>query len=221
MKTSLPRKISLFLILFTISSCGMGNNFALMGYNLSAISPNSHKVTKEIEDTFPQNGLAIVSLNFQSEDDYQDHRGVNTIWRKVNNDGTYGKRMTFTYIELLKRGRVKLALEPGTYYIDGIRFLKEYKKSHQLFEFSNGIFHKFYSDDQWGWDFDKKQAKWFSFTVKAGQELEIPDIFISHKCEDNSRNCTDDTAKLTMQIKSTENKTYNDYKIGYEVELEK
>lgn len=216
------RKIFPILALIILSGCGLVNNVAMMGYTLSGIGPHRYRVTEEIEKSFPGNGLAIVSMDFKVRENADPNNRAKTIWRRLNEDGSYSDRMTFTYNEIIKRGRVRLAIKPGTYFIDGIAFSKiDENNPNYIIVFQNGLFQKFYLTDQYGWDFDKKRPIWFSFTVKAGQELYIPDIEILYYCEGGYTVCTDDQLTLAMRLKDETFKKDAGYVFGDLVSLER
>lgn len=221
--TTLNKKFLPLLALLILSNCGMLHNFYLIGYDFTALRPHPYRVTSEIENSPNKKGLGIVTLDFRTDNkEYKDYDGVNTIWRKINDDGTVGKKITLTYAQLIKRGPTRVALEPGTYFIDGLRYVAEKKNSRGMESLAYvGAFTKLYSNEQKGWDFTKKQPRWFKFTVKAGQEIKIPEISIHGYCKSGSDTCDGDDFVVKMVTKGQENKQPKDYySFGSEVVTE-
>lgn len=197
------------MMLLAITSCGFGNNLYLIGYNLTEFMPNKYKVTDKIEDDFPKNGLAIVDLNFRVNNEKD---GINTVWRRINEDGTYSKRMALTYIDVFKRGRVRVVLEPGTYFLDGLRYPDGNKY------ISIGAFNKMYSNKQKGWDENKEKPLYFSFVAKKGKELKIPDIFVFANCRNSRNSCSGESLELSIFIDERAKIKNNNYQTGINVQ---
>lgn len=207
------KKITTFiLVLLTLSSCGLARYNANMFHMLkSDLTPHGHKVKKSGKNSFPENGTGIVSLDLKSP----SGSGVNSLWRKVNEDGTFSKRTDLTYANPFKKGRTESMLEPGTYFLDGLGVtLPSYGGYVRI-----GAFSDLFSKEQFGWDLSKNQPVWFSFTIKKGQEVYIPDIEIAVKCKNNLRTCEVDDVLLLMKIDRSNKSQELQYKIGRNVQI--
>ena len=202
------KNILIVTILLFATSCGFANNVYLMGYGFTEMLPNKYKVSKEIEDGFPGNGLAIVDLDFRANNK-QD--GISTVWRRINNDGTYSKRLALTHVDIFKRGRVRVAIKPGIYFLDGFRH------SDGRRYFKSGAFTKMYSNKQMGWDEDKKEPLYFSFIAETGKELKIPDIFLFANCRSGRSSCSKWDIEFSIFIEKDSRSDDSKYKTGLDI----
>lgn len=208
---NLNQKLCLILTLLILSNCGLINNHYTIGYNLvKGFSPHEHKVKRDGENSFPANGQSVVSLNFVV-DNTNKKAGVDTLWRKINDDGTFSKRITLTYLTMFKDGRTESTLEPGTYFLDGFRY------GDGAIYVTAGAFTYLMANEPKGWDASKNQPLWFSFTLEKGKEVFVPDVAISSKCLSGSSGCSDDGLKISIKIDKEENKDPKAYKIGYAI----
>lgn len=209
MKTTI--KILILSILFlNLSSCmGLANNLRLTFYNVTTNSlPHSHKVKRSGQNAFPQNNMSVVNLNFKTTSGY-----VDTIWRKVNNDGTFSDRISLTYTNPFTSGRIESMIEPGKYFLDGIRF----REGNILV--SEGSFRNMISRKQNGWDESRNEALWFSFEVKAGEELYVPDVIVAGKCLNGRYSCSNEDFVLLAGIENINSVKSDKYRVGYKVEI--
>lgn len=153
------------LLLFLLTGCGLVNNFGVIGKNLSrGLTPHAQAVDAGKEEEVLASGMAIVDINFGNN--------VGTAWRRVAPDGSIEETNYYlTYNELGTRGRRVSQLLPGTYFLNGVVV-------------SGGGMSGYYARsigvESFGWNEDAKEARCFSFTVKAGQFLLIPDISVNY-----------------------------------------
>ena len=104
----------------------------------------------------------IVDMNFIN---------VGTAWVRVMPDGTINDHnYTLTYNEIGGIGRRRSQLPPGTYFLNGII-------GNSM---TSGYYIRSLIMENFGWDAENKQARCFSFTIKAGEVLTIPDIEVNY-----------------------------------------
>lgn len=214
MKTKLLiQKLLIATILALVTGCGLANNLYTSHYTIiKDLTPHGHKVKRDGKNSFPGNGSGVVSLNFIAGNESKPV-GVDTLWRKVNGDGTFSDRISLTYFNPFKDGRVESMLEPGTYFLDGLRY--GYNQQHiRVGAFTSLI----ETNTQKGWDTTKNQPRWFSFTIKEGEELAVPDVVVSARCGSGFYSC--EGSNFIISIKISDIKSAN-YKIGHDVELAK
>jgi hypothetical protein len=146
------------------SACGFVNNLNTIKNNLKEdLTAHPLKVKDADKENVLSSGMGIVEMYFG--------KNVETTWRKIEDNGSIGSDVyKLTYFGTASSGRVNSKLEPGTYFLDGVRF-NEGNLHIRSGSSSNTIQNKVY-----GWDSDKNEAKCFSFTLRAGEELIIPDV---------------------------------------------
>jgi hypothetical protein len=101
----------------------------------------------------------------------QGARSILTFWRKINDDGSKGRRFVLEF----KGGTYKpsylraMKLDPGTYYLDSFQInMSEY------FLVSQAVHYLMRN----GWDNDNKQPKYLSFVVGENQNISLPKVEI-------------------------------------------
>ncbi len=207
-------KFCLIIIIISLSGCGgLVNNLYTNPYTvIKDLTPHGNKVKRSGKDSFPENGMSIVSLNFIGGKEEYKAAAVDTLWRKVNDDGTFSKRISLTYVNPFKKGRLESMIEPGTYFLDGFRYINN-NNSIRVGAFLElmGV------NTQKGWDLSNKKPLWFSFTVEKGKEVYIPDVLVSGRCLNGSNSCGGDSFELTMKIDESYSKKLENYQIGYKV----
>lgn len=210
---NLNKKIIPILITLLLSGCGLANNLYTSHYTvIKDLTPHGHKVRRSGGNSFPENKMGVVSLNFVAGEKPKTV-GVDTLWRKINNDGTFSKRISLTYLNPFKDGRVDSMLEPGTYFLDGLR----YAYNNRII--SIGAFTALIkTSEQKGWDSTRKKPLWFSFNVEKGKEIIIPDISLSARCVNGYNSCDGDSFAISMKIDLSDVKESDSYKVGYKVE---
>lgn len=143
-----------------VAGCGVVNNTGLIGKNLTRLfTPHPYAVKKGEEEQILKSGKGIVDLYFT--------KNIGTAWMRIDENGNIDpKNYTLTYNEVGGTGRRKSQLKPGTYFLNG--FIGE------------GIMSGYYARSimmkNFGWDEKNNKARCFSFKVKAGEVLKIPDI---------------------------------------------
>lgn len=206
------KNISIFLSLLILANCGIVNSFYTIGYSFKTeLTPHSYKVKRTGENSFPENGKSVVSLSFMVGDGHKKS-GVDTLWRKINDDGSFSKRIHLTYWDPFKRGRIESMIEPGKYFLDGFRY------NNGKFYMEAGSFSALITHKQGGWDKVKKEAMWFSFEVKKGKEIFIPDVEVLGTCVNNSTRCEQDKILISIKVNDENDKTPKPYKIGYKIQ---
>ncbi|MDR0953174.1 MAG: hypothetical protein LBM71_03165 [Elusimicrobiota bacterium] len=147
-----------------IIGCGIANNLVTVGGDLtSLVTPHPLKVKDADMEEVLASGYGIVDIYFAPN--------AETTWRKIEDDGTIGKKsLKLTYFDAASSGRKKSKLEPGTYFMDGARF------NQGNMHYRSGSSYNKLKNKSYGWDEEKNEAKCFSFTIKAGEYLYIPDI---------------------------------------------
>lgn len=155
------KKMLLSLPLVMIASCGLVNNMGVVGKNLSRLfSTHPYAVKEGEEEQVLKSGKGIVDLYFTKD--------LGTAWMRIDEKGNIdSKNYTLTYSELGGMGRRKSQLEPGTYFLNGFIANGDGMTGYYTRSTKMGAF---------GWDKEKNKAKCFSFTVKAGETLVIPDV---------------------------------------------
>lgn len=102
-----------------------------------------------------------------------------TFWRKLNDDGTAGKRFSvggnsrsalMLNMSFKKPFATTLTLDPGTYYLDSFQI--EHASGYVVSE------NKHYAARN-GWDQQNQRPYYLSFTVKAGEHLTLPEVDIN------------------------------------------
>jgi len=135
----------------------------LIGLSACATAPSIPKGAKSSEVTFYFYGNDLSALTF---------------WRKINDDGSKGKRFsvggTSQFGLIMNSGFKKpfeenINLEAGTYFLDSFQV-----STKDGFVVSQG---KNYALRN-GWDDDNKKPLYMSFTVEEGKDLILPRIEI-------------------------------------------
>lgn len=191
------RKILLCLSLVSITACGLVNDFGVVGKNLKRLlGTHPYAVNEGEEEQILKSGKAIVSLYFTNN--------LGTAWMRIDENGNIDpKNYTLTYSEFGSMGRRKSQLEPGTYFLNGVVANNEGM---------TGYYVRSTKMESFGWDKEKNEAKCFSFTVKAGETLVIPDIeYLGLLLEENNI-----CPKLSYTVKPSDNAQY---KIGKDSEF--
>ncbi|WP_428897615.1 hypothetical protein Dip518_001406 [Parelusimicrobium proximum] len=162
-------KLSGVLLILTAFVCGCGvvNNLNMVKNNFATgLTTHPYKVSDKDIDAVLASGKGIVDIYFAGD--------VQTVWKKVNEDGTVSKKDYYlTYMQVGSRGRRKSQLEPGTYFLNGYLFSKgniSYRRGTE----ANTL-----QDKNYGWDEENAKAYCFAFTLKPGQLLEIPDVIMT------------------------------------------
>ncbi|MDR2933912.1 MAG: hypothetical protein LBU68_01355 [Rickettsiales bacterium] len=165
------KQLFLIILATTLVGCGIVNNVGLIGKNLGRItSGHEYAVEEGKEKEILASGKAIVDMDFGA---------VGTAWVRVNPDGTIDdKNYTLTYHEIGSIGRRKSVLPPGTYFLNGAVGQSDGNNMLSSTEgmFQSGYYARSIEVENFGWDAEKKQARCFSFTVKAGETLVIPKV---------------------------------------------
>ncbi len=209
---NLTQKFCLIIAIIFLSGCSILNQQAsLLHMVKSGLTPNKYKVKRSGENSFPDNGTGLVSLNITTGHPSSAHAGVNTIWRKTNSDGTFSERISF-YANIFKAGRVEYMFEPGTYFLDGFSFSLGGKGFVR-----EGAFLNILSMKQKGWDEVRGEPLWFSFVVEKGKEVRIPDIIISAKCKNSFGSCGGEDFSVSMKVNEVSKEVINSFKIGYKI----
>ena len=146
--------------------CGVANNIGVIGKNLTRLAtPHPYSVEEGKEQEVLASGKSIVDLDFGE--------GTGTAWRRVNPDGSIDpKDYTLSYLEIGDRGRKRSQIPPGTYFLNGVMSETESVMS--------GYYIRSIDVIDFGWDETKKEARCFSFTVKPGEMLIIPDVLMAN-----------------------------------------
>ncbi len=114
---------------------------------------------------------------------------------RIDEDGNIDpKNYTLTYNELGGTGRRKSQLEPGSYFLNG--FIGE--------GVMTGYYVRSMKMEAFGWDKEKNRAKCFSFKVKAGEILVIPDIKYEGFIDEKNNICP----KLSYTVNPSDNALY-------------
>ena len=150
------------LILFVlICGCGFVNNTGVACKNLTRLlTTHPYSVKEGQEEEVLKSGKGIVDLYFTDD--------LATAWVRIDENGNIdSKNYTLTYNEIGGRGRRISQLEPGTYFLNG------FIANGQVM---TGYYVRSIKMENFGWDKENNKAKCFSFTVKAGEKIVIPDI---------------------------------------------
>lgn len=168
----------IFLIVFAsifITGCGVVNNFNIVKNDLAdMLTPHPLKVKESDKESILNSGMGIVDLDFG--------KNAETTWKKIDDNGTFSD-MTYrlTYYSGGSDGRVNSKLEPGTYFMSGIRFLegaRRFKSGGYMV--ASGTSAYTLESKIHGWDSEENRAQCFSFTLEAGEYLYIPNIKITY-----------------------------------------
>lgn len=147
----------------------------------------------------------------------KDHSAL-TFWRKINDDGSKGKRFSvggsskaslFMNSGFSKPFEQTVNLEPGTYYLDSFQIVvKEgfLVSQNKHFAMRNG------------WDDTNKKPLYLSFTIEEGKDLILPQIEIIPVLEEGKYKSINGYTVVKFQ---TENQTDMDiFNFGSMVEQE-
>ena len=154
------KKVLLSSSILLIAGCGVVNNVGLIGKNVTRLFGSHPYAVKEgEEEQVLKSEKGIVDLYFT--------KNIGTAWMRIDENGNIdSKNYTLTYNEIGGTGRRKSQLEPGTYFLNG--FIGE--------GIMSGYYARSIKLEAFGWDKENKKARCFSFKVKAGEVLRIPDI---------------------------------------------
>jgi hypothetical protein len=151
----------LLSLLVVVTGCGFVNDVGIVSRNVvRTFTPHLYSVKDGEEEEIFRSGKGIVDLNFTGN--------IATAWQRVDKNGDIDtENYTLTYNELGSRGRRRSQLKPGTYFFNG--FFEDSK-------IITGYYANSINIEPLGWDKEKNEARCFSFTIRAGETLVIPDI---------------------------------------------
>jgi hypothetical protein len=125
---------------------------------------------------------ANVVFRFQSE----NGDSVMTFWRKIESDGTKGKRFmvgvsqgrALMNMPFPKYSPESLRLDPGTYFLDSYQAVVSGKPGIAYCISQSGHY-----SSRVGWDDADKKPLYMAFSIKEGQDLTLPMTRFDSECK--------------------------------------